>query len=371
MILEQETMVNLEELVNRIKEEESIIFYGAQMVASGVYTALKAICNPNVSCFVVTDLKNNPKSIDGIEVMNIDRFCENAIQGLILITTPVVHHNVICDILKQRGRKTYICIDSILENEIMYRYYQWIGQYSLIRDRIPLDGKDQKKEVKLYMVKSPVDSQLSKEYSFPRWYETILAGSAFADGQEAQVYDNVGDNISDKNRNYCELTATYWVWKNAAADYIGICHYRRVFDLSEEDIKAFINNDIDVILPLPTVNYPNAEEHHKRYISETDWNALRQALKEMAPDYNQAFDKVFRDFYFYNFNIFLAKKQVFDHYCKWMFPILERVEQICQSVDPHRKNRYMGYIGESLMSLYFLENKEKLKIEHSGNIMLL
>lgn len=44
------------------------------------------------------------------------------------------------------------------------------------------------------------------------------------------LWDDTWDNISEKNDNYAELTAQYWVWKNydlRDVDYVWFCHYRR------------------------------------------------------------------------------------------------------------------------------------------------
>ncbi len=46
------------------------------------------------------------------------------------------------------------------------------------------------------------------------------------------LWDDTWDNISNKNNDYAELTAQYWVWKNynlSDSDYVWFCHYRRYF----------------------------------------------------------------------------------------------------------------------------------------------
>ena len=42
--------------------------------------------------------------------------------------------------------------------------------------------------------------------------------------------DNTGDNISERNPYYSELTGLYWLYKNDSdCDITGLCHYRRYF----------------------------------------------------------------------------------------------------------------------------------------------
>lgn len=61
-------------------------------------------------------------------------------------------------------------------------------------------------------------------------YKPVQVGTDLVDFSLDILKDNKGDNISQKNKTFAELTMLYWVWKNKMdADYIGICHYRRYF----------------------------------------------------------------------------------------------------------------------------------------------
>ena len=136
------------------------------------------------------------------------------------------------------------------------------------------------------------------------------------------------------------------------------------------NIKAHLRrlqgNNIDVILPYPMPYEPNIEAHHERYLSKEEWNAVLLALEELEPEYAEAFTEVLRQGYLYNYNIIIAKGNVLVDYCEWLFPILLRIEEINNPKGTKAANRFIGYIGETLETLYFMSNKQGLKIAHVG-----
>ena len=69
-----------------------------------------------------------------------------------------------------------------------------------------------------------------KDFAPRSLYVSLLVGADINKGKNFYLKDNsTADNISSKNKNYCELTGAYWIWKNVKEDIVGICHYRRYF----------------------------------------------------------------------------------------------------------------------------------------------
>ena len=67
------------------------------------------------------------------------------------------------------------------------------------------------------------------------YFLPIQAGAALHELIPNYQPDNDGENISEKNPHFCELTCHYWAWKNLKnVDIIGLNHYRRYFDFQQK-----------------------------------------------------------------------------------------------------------------------------------------
>lgn len=352
--------------------------FGAKSIAISISRALAALYgNIEIESFLVSSIENNPPEIDNIPVCEIHKTADTLTkqdrnESRVFIAVPEDVHGQVISLLQRYGFTNYIPVTACMEAELMKKYYTLLGKFPSVHE---LPEGDENPDLSVYAARFYKDKILDDPPRFPEYVHSILLGCSVNPFKElektADFCDNTGNHISDKNPNYCEMTAFYWIWKNAlkrSGDYVGVYHYRRALDISESDLKRIRKNDIDVILPYPLIHLPDIREHHTRYVKEADWQVMLAALQELYPDYAEAYKEICKSIYFYNYNLIIARKTVFSAYCEWVFPLLERVEELSIPKGNERKDRYTAYMSESLFTLYFLYHKE-LKIYHTGRIL--
>ncbi len=237
----------------------------------------------------------------------------------------------------------------------------------------------------------------------------IQVGRAVSNTKLDMIGDNTGENISEKNPIYCEMSAVYWAWKNLDADYIGLCHYRRIFTFYKNSymirvgrkIKYYLSKLVNIVKPGSIYLYTGLIKVYKRQdyitISEnfssnlvsilqnTRYDAilprpiklstinvyhffevglehmllLDQIIKENHPQFYYYYKKSLRSNTLYAANIFIMKKHIFDDYCKTIFSILEEHEKRtidsgwCIDIIKEKcYSRRSGYFAEILTNAY-------------------
>lgn len=186
------------------------------------------------------------------------------------------------------------------------------------------------------------------------------------------IGDNTGDNISNKNANYCELTGLYWAWKNLPAEYIGLCHYRRYFTrsnprscskkkqviLTKAEWEELLNEH-PIIVPDKRKYYIETNRshyNHSHYAKDLDMT--EKIIQEKYPQYSEAFSKVMERTWAHMFNMFVMRRDYFDEYCNWLFDVLQELEKRTDITDYDAvEARIYGYISELLLDVWLETNQ--------------
>ncbi len=196
-------------------------------------------------------------------------------------------------------------------------------------------------------------------------YHTVHVGRAISDDL-GYPGDDTGNNISERNRNWCELTGIYWVWKNVRCDMVGICHYRRYFVENEdflrrEQIEQILEDHQIIVSYSESTDYKDLKEHYSKLHYWKDMELCRQVLIEKYTDYADSFDLCMNTNLFTEGNMMIASWPVFDEYCSWLFDILFEVEKrIDISGYDTFQARVMGYLSERLLRVWILYNRYKV-----------
>ncbi|MCD8377538.1 MAG: DUF4422 domain-containing protein, partial [Candidatus Gastranaerophilales bacterium] len=233
-------------------------------------------------------------------------------------------------------------------------------------------------------------------------FEPIFCGKYFYPENTCLLCDNTGDNISHKNRFYSENTGHYWVLKNyldnAEEEYIGFCHYRRLFDLTkisaDEDVGMFILKyenikyvfdkfkgqdfysklkDFDCIIPPKDYYYAGGKTAAYRVnlpeitcIEEMDicrkpdvLDAMITSIEDLTPEFVPAMTRVFKRTYAHLYNIYILKKEYLKEYLKWEFRIFSEMEKRTNNWNNGEYKREAGYFAEKFINIWLEYKKEQ------------
>lgn len=214
----------------------------------------------------------------------------------------------------------------------------------------------------------------------------VQVGAALAEERfPGFLQDDAGENLSHKNRSYCELTAQYWAWKNVQADYYGFFHYRRYLypepdarrpyrvageptppllnQLGYEGFEALIRR-YDLIAPIGENMYVPVREHYATAPCHhaADLELAEQIVKERCPEMAQALAAYLSGTVCYFGNIYIMARAVFCDYCAWLFPILAEFDRRADTSGYSAQElRVDGYLAERLFGVYFTHRREALR----------
>ncbi|MDB5232893.1 MAG: hypothetical protein JWN76_3698 [Chitinophagaceae bacterium] len=205
--------------------------------------------------------------------------------------------------------------------------------------------------------------------------------------------DDTGDNISSMNDLYSELTAAYWIIKNAArnTDAFGLCHYRRYliqtrhkllfkkrskfpFRTKQEQLDKLLTPALykayqqllsthDVIVQRPTwarkekgiIN--NIRDAYTADHIKEDYDITMQVVSEKYPEYISSIEQLDQQVKMFYNNVMIARWQVWDGYLSWLFDILFEVQKRIELPKQGYQTRVFGFLAERLHNLYVLHNK--------------
>lgn len=207
------------------------------------------------------------------------------------------------------------------------------------------------------------------DYSVP-----IQAGAALSNEKICKIGDNTGDNISVKNREYCELTVWYWIWKNDPHKIVGLNHYRRMFQLDYKTINQLLEK-FDIIVPEPYFFRYSLEKEYETFHHKADLEMLIGILHENYPEWDDYVSAIFHSNRLIPYNMFIASKKISDEYFSWLFPILFELENRLDLTNyTAYQKRVMGFLAERLFTLYIYARKLKtfscpIQIPEKSNVL--
>jgi len=176
------------------------------------------------------------------------------------------------------------------------------------------------------------------------------------------IFDDTGDNISNKNKILNEMTSLYWVWKHyneiGDPEYIGHNHYRRFF--KKEDIEDYKNYDIIISKPIFSSDKYSLVWQYNYYHVISDLQKCSDILRKRNKDIGDSFVNYMNSSgtNYAPCNMFVMKKNLFFEWCEFLFPVLFDLEkEINLDNRDNYQKRALCFLSERLFNFWCYNKK--------------
>jgi hypothetical protein len=261
---------------------------------------------------------------------------------------------------------------------------------------------------------------------FKKYFEPMQVGFEISAHDLAIARDNqTEDNISRKNKSYCELTAYYCLWKRGGFDYAGVMHYRRAFTIktkltkdiatitrytreyikncikmktlalsrelklnvgTKQELEAHASalrdfldqistNQIDIILPTrASFAFLNVRQQFALHHYSEHLTTFNEIIISKHPEFQKPIETVNSGRHLHLYNMFIMKRAYFDEYHTFLFDTLFAMEQVTdlRSFNAYQQ-RMLAFLAERFLNYYIELKKQtqpKIKIKELQTIFI-
>ncbi|MFW7269136.1 DUF4422 domain-containing protein [Gluconacetobacter sp. Hr-1-5] len=235
-----------------------------------------------------------------------------------------------------------------------------------------------------------------------RYFEPIQGGRAIANVKFAgMIGDDTGDTISARNREWCELTVLYWIWKNTQHDYVGLnteksylifselAHQKisilnkniEFIDFCSQNIESSCQNHTILTAPLCKIHPHSAASHvqtfYENYCFEHEKKDIDCVLTLIKNNFSVYYEAALLTAHIdskFNSENILLRRDIFDQYCDFIFSVLFLFERTVDT--SHRNNeqkKVFKFIYSFLSTVFLMKHfvyGEKETFFHAGEIII-
>ncbi len=169
---------------------------------------------------------------------------------------------------------------------------------------------------------------------------------------------------------YGNLGGLYRLWKETKADWVCFNDGEHIPALTEELLEQLDKGESGMVVPR-VYTAAHLQENYRSHYYGYDFRMLLALLKHLVPAYYEFGKKeVFEGQEYYMLSGIMPKR-LFDSFCAWMFPLLEKCAACLPLKRSAFQSRYLEHLAPYLFTLYTAFHKKKWKPVYVSPVSLL